>query len=99
MISGSGNVAIYAAVKATELGAKVIALSDSNGYIYDEKGVDIAVVKQIKGSGAGRIKLYAQRVAGSTYTEGCRGIWSIPCDIAPALRHPKTSWMRNQPNC
>lgn len=81
-ISGSGNVAIYAAVKATELGAKVIALSDSNGYIYDEKGVDIAVVKQIKEVERGRIKLYAQRVAGSTYTEGCRGIWSIPCDIA-----------------
>ena len=82
VISGSGNVAIYAAVKATELGAKVIALSDSNGYIYDEKGVDIAVVKQIKEVERGRIKLYAQRVAGSTYTEGCRGIWSIPCDIA-----------------
>ena len=82
VVSGSGNVAIYATEKATELGGKVIALSDSNGYIYDEKGVDLAVVKQIKEVERGRIKEYAERVPGAKYFEGCRGIWTIPCDIA-----------------
>ncbi|WP_071434386.1 NADP-specific glutamate dehydrogenase [Angelakisella massiliensis] len=82
VISGSGNVAIYAAEKATQLGAVVIALSDSNGYIYDPAGVKLDVVKQIKEVERGRIKEYALRVSGATYTEGCRGIWSIPCDIA-----------------
>ena len=82
VISGSGNVAIYAAEKATQLGAVVIALSDSNGYIYDAAGVKLDVVKQIKEVERGRIKEYALRVSGATYTEGCRGIWSIPCDIA-----------------
>ncbi len=82
VISGSGNVAIYATEKATQLGGKVVALSDSNGYIYDENGIDLAVVKQIKEVERGRIKEYAARVQGAKYTEGCRGIWSIPCDIA-----------------
>ena len=82
VVSGSGNVAIYATEKATELGGKVVALSDSNGYIYDEKGVDLAVVKQIKEVERGRIKEYAERVPGAKYFEGCRGIWTIPCDIA-----------------
>ena len=82
VISGSGNVAIYAAEKAAQLGAVVIALSDSNGYIYDPAGVKLDVVKQIKEVERGRIKEYALRVSGATYTEGCRGIWSIPCDIA-----------------
>ena len=82
VISGSGNVAIYAAEKATQLGAVVVALSDSNGYIYDPAGVKLDVVKQIKEVERGRIKEYALRVPGATYTEGCRGIWSIPCDIA-----------------
>lgn len=82
VVSGSGNVAIYAAEKATQLGAKVVALSDSNGYIHDENGVDLAVAKQIKEVERGRIKEYAARVPGSTYTEGCKGIWTIPCDIA-----------------
>ena len=81
VISGSGNVAIYATQKATELGGKVIALSDSNGYIYDENGINLDVVKQIKEVERGRIKEYAQRVPGSVYTEG-KGIWSIKCDIA-----------------
>ena len=82
VVSGSGNVAIYATEKAQELGAKVVALSDSNGYVYDEKGIDLAVVKQIKEVERKRIKEYAERVKGAKYVEGCRGIWSIPCDIA-----------------
>ncbi len=82
VISGSGNVAIYACKKATELGAKVVAMSDSSGYIYDEKGINLAVVKQIKEVERGRISEYAARVPGSVYTPGCSGIWSIPCDIA-----------------
>lgn len=82
VISGSGNVAIFACQKATELGAKVVALSDSNGYIHDPNGINLDIVKDIKLGHRGRIKEYADRVAGSTYTEGFRGIWSIPCDIA-----------------
>ena len=82
VISGSGNVAIFACQKATELGGTVVALSDSNGYIHDPKGIDLDVVKDIKLGHRGRIKEYADRVPGSTYTEGFRGIWTIPCDIA-----------------
>ena len=82
VISGSGNVAIYATEKATSLGGKVVALSDSNGYIYDKNGINLDVVKQIKEVERGRIKEYAERVPGSVYTEGCKGIWTIPCDIA-----------------
>ncbi len=82
VISGSGNVAIFATQKAAELGAKVVALSDSNGYIYDPNGIDLDVVKDIKLGHRGRIKEYAGRVPGSTYADGFRGIWSIPCDIA-----------------
>lgn len=82
VISGSGNVAIYACEKATSLGGRVVALSDSNGYVYDKNGIDLAVVKQIKEVERGRIKEYAERVAGSEYHEGCRGIWTIKCDIA-----------------
>ena len=82
VISGSGNVAIYANQKATELGGKVVAMSDSNGYIYDPNGINLDVVKQIKEVERGRIKEYVDRVPGSTYTEGCRGIWTIKCDIA-----------------
>lgn len=82
VISGSGNVAIYATQKATELGGKVVALSDSNGYIYDPNGINLDVVKQIKEVERGRIKEYVSRVDGATYTEGCKGIWTIPCDIA-----------------
>jgi glutamate dehydrogenase (NADP+) len=82
VISGSGNVAIYATQKATELGGKVVALSDSNGYIYDPNGINLDVVKQIKEVERGRIKEYVDRVEGATYTEGCSGIWTIKCDIA-----------------
>lgn len=82
VISGSGNVAIYATQKATELGGKVVALSDSNGYIYDPNGINLDVVKQIKEVERGRIKEYVNRVDGAEYHEGCKGIWTIPCDIA-----------------
>ena len=82
VISGSGNVAIYACQKATELGGKVVGMSDSNGYVYDPNGISLDVVKQIKEVERGRIKEYAERVPGSTYTEGCKGIWTIKCDIA-----------------
>lgn len=82
VISGSGNVAIYATQKATALGGKVVALSDSNGYIYDPNGINLDVVKQIKEVERGRIKEYVNRVSGATYTEGSKGIWSIKCDIA-----------------
>ena len=82
VISGSGNVAIYATQKAQELGAKVVALSDSNGYVYDAEGIKLDVVKQIKEVERGRISEYAKRVPGAVYTEGCKGIWTIPCDVA-----------------
>ena len=87
VISGSGNVAIYAAEKAQELGAKVIAMSDSNGYLHDPNGIRLEVIKQIKEVRRGRISEYADQVAGSEYhpaneEEGSRGIWSIPCQIA-----------------
>ena len=81
-ISGAGNVAIYACQKATQLGAKVVTMSDSNGYIYDEEGIDLALVKQIKEVERGRIKEYAERKPGAEYYEGCRGVWTVPCDIA-----------------
>ncbi len=84
VISGSGNVAIYATKKATELGAKVVALSDSNGYIHDPDGIELDIVKQIKEVERGRIKEYTSRTShkNATYTEGCKGIWTIKCDIA-----------------
>ncbi len=82
VVSGSGNVAIYANQKATELGGKVVAMSDSNGYVYDPKGINLDVVKQIKEVERGRIKEYANRVKGAEYHEGCSGIWNVKCDIA-----------------
>ena len=82
VISGSGNVAIFACQKATELGGKVVALSDSNGYIYDPNGINLDVVKDIKLNRRARIKVYADEVPGSVYTEGFRNIWNTPCDIA-----------------
>ena len=82
VISGSGNVAIYATQKATQLGGKVIALSDSNGYIVDKNGINLDVVKQIKEVERGRIKEYVNRVSGAEYHEGCKGIWTVKCDIA-----------------
>ena len=84
IISGSGNVAIYACEKAQEYGAKVVAMSDSNGCIYDADGIKLDVVKQIKEVERGRIKEYANRVSGSVYKEDtdCRNIWKIKADIA-----------------
>lgn len=82
VISGSGNVAIYAAEKATTLGGKVVALSDSNGYIYDKGGIDLALVHDIKEVRRGRIKEYVAVRTDAEYHEGCSGIWTIPCDIA-----------------
>ena len=82
VISGSGNVAIYAAEKAQELGVKVVAMSDSNGYIVDEDGVDLSVVKEIKLARRARIKEYVQSVPSARYFEGCKGIWTVPCDLA-----------------
>ena len=82
LISGSGNVAIYACEKAQQLGAKVVALCDSNGYVYDKDGIQLSVVKQIKEVERGRIKEYAARVKGAEYHEGCKGIWTIPCNVA-----------------
>ena len=82
LVSGAGNVAIYACEKAQSLGAKVVAMYDSNGYIYDKAGIKLDVVKQIKEVERGRISVYAERVKGAEYHEGCRGIWNIPCDVA-----------------
>ena len=82
VVSGSGNVAIYAVEKATELGAKVVAMSDSNGYIYDKNGIDLDAVKQLKEVERKRIKEYAATHPSAEYHEGCSGIWTIKCDIA-----------------
>ncbi len=82
IVSGSGNVAIYANQKATQLGAKVIAMSDSNGYIVDENGIDYKVIQEIKEQKRDRIKTYLNYVPTAKYVEGCSGIWTIPCDIA-----------------
>lgn len=81
LVSGSGNVAIYAVEKVHELGGKVVAMSDSNGYIYDKDGIKLDIVKDIKEVRRGRIKEYVDAVPTAVYTEG-KGIWTIPCDIA-----------------
>ncbi len=82
VISGSGNVAIYAAQKAMTMGAKVVAMSDSDGYIHDPDGIDWECVRQLKEVQRKRIREYVQTHPGASYTEGSRGIWSIPCDVA-----------------
>ena len=82
VISGSGNVAIYACEKATSFGAKVVAMSDSNGYIYDKNGIDLPLVKQLKEVERKRIKEYVNTHPEAEYHEGCSGVWQIPCDIA-----------------
>ena len=82
VISGAGNVATYAAQKAMELGAKVVAMSDSQGYVYDPNGINLDVMKQIKEVERARISVYADRVPGSTYVADRNLIWTIPCDIA-----------------
>ena len=80
VVTGSGNVAIYAIQKAQQLGAKVVALCDSNGYVYDENGIQVDIVKDIKEVKRQRISEYANRVSSAKYTEG-KGIWNIKCDI------------------
>lgn len=82
IVSGSGNVSIYAMEKATQLGAKVIACSDSAGYIFNEKGIDVETVKQIKEVDKGRIKDYLKIYPDTTYNEDCSGMWRIACDVA-----------------
>ncbi|GFP76559.1 NADP-specific glutamate dehydrogenase [Clostridium fungisolvens] len=82
VISGSGNVAIYANQKATELGAKVVAMSDSNGYIYDANGINLSTIQKIKEVERKRISEYVKYHPNATYTEGFRGIWNVKCDVA-----------------
>ena len=82
VVSGSGNVAIYANQKATQLGGKVIAMSDYNGYIVDKDGIDLAAIKEIKEVRRGRIKEYVETHPTAEYHEGSRGIWTVKCDIA-----------------
>jgi len=82
VVSGSGNVAIYAHEKATQMGAKVVAMSDSAGYIYDADGIDLDAVKQLKEVERKRISEYVLTHPKATFTPGCSGIWTIPCDIA-----------------
>ena len=81
-VSGSGNVAIFATEKATELGGKVVTMSDSDGYIHDPDGIDLDLVKEIKLVRRGRIHEYVKERSNATYTEGCTGVWTVPCDIA-----------------
>ena len=82
VVSGSGNVAIYACEKATQLGGKVVAMSDSSGYVYDPEGIDLDLMKEVKEVRRARIVEYANARLGATFTAGCSGIWTIPCDIA-----------------
>jgi len=82
VVSGSGNVAIYAHQKATQLGAKVVAMSDSNGFIYDKNGIDLDVIKQLKEVERKRIKEYLKEHKSAKFTEGSTGIWNIKCDVA-----------------
>lgn len=82
IVSGSGNVAIYAIEKAQALGAKVVTCSDSNGYIYDANGIDVAAVKDIKEVRRGRIKEYIETHPNAEYHENSRDMWKIPAFIA-----------------
>ena len=82
VISGAGNVAIYAAQKAAQLGAKVVTMSDSKGYVYDPNGINLDVMKQIKEVERARISEYAKRVPGATYGDNRSDVWKVPCDIA-----------------
>ena len=82
VVSGSGNVALYACEKVYQLGGKVVAMSDSNGYVYDENGIDFKIMQQLKEVEKKRVKDYADIVKTATYVEGCRNIWNVKCDIA-----------------
>lgn len=87
IVSGSGNVAQYTAQKCMQLGGKVVAMSDSQGYIYDPDGIKLDVLFDIKQKRRARISVYADEIPGSEYHEGCRNIWKVKCDIA----HPCAS--------
>ena len=82
VVSGSGNVAQYAAVKCTQLGGKVVAMCDSSGYVYDPNGIDLPLLFDIKQKRRARISVYADEVPGAVYTPGCKNIWNVKCDIA-----------------
>jgi glutamate dehydrogenase (NADP+) len=82
VVSGSGNVALYALQKATQLGAKVVAMSDSSGFVYDKHGMNFDTVRRIKEIERGRIKEYVDEHKDAKYTAGCSKIWEIPCDVA-----------------
>ena len=82
VISGSGNVAIYACEKASQLGAKVVAMSDSGGYLYDKNGIDLPLIKELKEVQRRRISAYLDTHPNAEYHPGCAGIWNIPCQIA-----------------
>jgi glutamate dehydrogenase (NADP+) len=82
VVSGSGNVSTYAIDKAQQFGAKVIACSDSNGYVVDHNGINLETVKRIKEVERKRIKEYVNEHPNAQYFEGCEGIWTVPCDIA-----------------
>lgn len=82
VVSGSGNVSIYAMEKAIQLGAKVVACSDSNGYIYHKDGINLETIKRLKEVENKRCQDYVLEHPDAVYTEGCAGIWTIPCDIA-----------------
>ena len=86
VISGAGNVAIYACQKAQEMGAKVVTMSDSNGWVYDPEGIDLAAIKEIKEVKRARLTEYKNYRPNSEYHEG-RGVWSVKCDNRSALRH------------
>jgi len=82
VVSGSGNVAIFAVQKAQELGAKVVTVSDSGGYVYDPEGIDLELVKELKIKNRKRISEYVKTRTQAVYTEGCSGVWGVKCDIA-----------------
>ena len=82
VISGSGNVALYACQKAIELGATVVAMSDSSGYVVDTAGIDFATMRHIKEDLRGRVSQYAEERPTASFHSGCKGIWTVPCDIA-----------------
>lgn len=90
VISGSGNVATYANQKATQLGGKVIAMSDSNGYIVDENGIDYKVIKEIKEVKRARIKTYLDYVPTAKYVEGSQASGPSPA-TSPCPAPPRTS--------
>ncbi len=82
VISGSGNVALYACEKATQSGAKVVAMSDSGGYVYDKNGIDLPLMKRLKEVERKRISAYVETHPEAEYHAGCSGVWQIPCGIA-----------------